>query len=249
MILSDYISIFIIAKPTEEAQARWIPPFKQIFSRSDITERVSRELGGANYSKMEANIDKAIEKLVCCGVALAILTPHAAPRYSITYNSPFCNPADLDLPPGMALIANHFADLGRGWLVESIESASSLDDDVIVLDSGLRADVQWAPLPLERPDAELDRVIESVERLAEQVRSDNGYALQPDGERDDVIVRLRDASSYLRDATAVSRVGVETYIVWPLQRLIARFGPAAIGAAAKLVLDIFSAWLKNKLGV
>ncbi len=244
MIGSDYIAIFVLNLSRQSAGKR---P-KYVFTTAEIEAEVKTALSWARYPTLPKDIHIAIGNLIDCGVAVEIVTPHAKPRYAIEYRRENFSADEWPFTGGLEEVARAHSDLGDEWLLESILGVTDADN-ATAFELEPSPDRSWSPLPLDRPDPELDRVVETFDQLAEQVRADNGYAAEHSGERDDVVTRLKAAGEYLRQATTITRSGVETYVVWPLRTLVVRFGPSAIGAATKLAWGLFSAWLKQKLGL
>ncbi len=109
------------------------------------------------------------------------------------------------------------------------------------------ADAEWEPLPVERPDRELDHLIEAAEQASEQVRSDNGFAANHPVEREEILHRIGAGLNYLRTAEVFTYTSIQIYVVWPALRLLSRFPTSTIiGAAATKVLSLLEAYFKKK---
>lgn len=104
----------------------------------------------------------------------------------------------------------------------------------------------WEPLPLDRQDPELANVIEKIDKLAEGVRADNGYAAHHAGEKKFVLDKLQCAAKALKEEAAISWTYLREFAVKPIAILIKRFGPAAIGIAAEAAKAAIKEWLKKK---
>lgn len=108
-------------------------------------------------------------------------------------------------------------------------------------------DEDWEPLEFERPDENAIKSADSIDELITTVSSDNGYAANEPAEREEVILRLEQASEWLRKAEHLTASALQAYVLWPLETLAARFSAlTAIGAATKFTVGIISAWLKSK---
>jgi hypothetical protein len=107
----------------------------------------------------------------------------------------------------------------------------------------------WEPLPIELGDPQLIEVRSALARIAELVEGDNGYAAEYPDERAEVLSGFVAASTLFREATQIGYSAFVVYVVWPLEKLLARF-PAGtvIGAAAGLLKDALASWVKAKTG-
>lgn len=134
--------------------------------------------------------------------------------------------------------------------ISFVERLSSEDYEILVGSIGSSQQsrtVEWEPLPVERPDAELGEAVEKLTDLKGLVQQDNGYAVAAGLERDDVVSRLSAAIEYLDHCSVVSYSAVQVFILWPLERLLARFSPkTAVGIAAELAWETLKGWLKHR---
>ena len=129
--------------------------------------------------------------------------------------------------------------------VEAMEDSAY--DAIIAAAASEDSDAEWEPLELERPDAEAGKAADSIDALIEVISSDNGYAANEPAEREEVILRLRQASDWIRNAEYLTASAFQAYVVWPLETLASRFSVGtAIGSAAKFAVGVVTAWLKSR---
>jgi len=119
------------------------------------------------------------------------------------------------------------------WLRSALESLNSTYDALDISTADFESDSdEWQPLPLERGSEELNEAIQSLDRLINEIRADNGYAVVEPGERDYVIETLSNASNHLKHATTVTLPYLRTYVFEPLAIVAKRFKDAAISLSA-----------------
>lgn len=140
----------------------------------------------------------------------------------------------------------------RSWLDEALKKVNvefmRLELKAADFEEDVKPDDVWEPLPIDRQSETVQEVIKALDNTAELVRQDNGYSSTVPQERAYVVDALNAVSKTLKEAQSTSLTYIRAYALDPLQMLIKRFGPAAIGAAAKLAKDVIYTWLKN-LGV
>jgi hypothetical protein len=140
----------------------------------------------------------------------------------------------------------------RSWLNEALKKVNvefmRLELKAADFEDDAKPDDIWEPLPIDRQSEVVQEVIKAIDDTAELVRQDNGYNSTVPQERTYVVEALNAVSKTFKEAQSTSLAYVRAYALDPLQRLIQRFGPSAIGAAAKLAKDTIYTWLK-KIGV
>jgi len=245
MDASDYLAVLIIARAVAQRRKASVAP---VFGLDGVRTSLADDHGIFLTDDGERAVQIAFENLCSLGLLAAIVTPHAKRRYRADDVNVFLfqesqGPFQGELRKAVDL----YRELGQEWLIESLQNA--LDGRYVEDVPFPPTEAPWSPLKLERPDPELDELSDKLGELAELVRSDNGYAHDESGERDDIVARLKAAASYVRTASLFTSSAVAVYVTWPLERLIARFGSAAIGAASKVALDLFTSWLKKRVGL
>jgi hypothetical protein len=134
----------------------------------------------------------------------------------------------------------------ESWLRSALRKVNETYDDLQITRSDFEnPDAEWQPIPLERDAPELQTAIAKLDKTIEQVRGDNGYSATVPEERALVLESLATASRILKEATSISAPFLKRYAFEPLQMLIRRFGPAAIGIAATGARDALVEFVKQ----
>ncbi len=138
-------------------------------------------------------------------------------------------------------------DTKRQWLLSALRSVKQRYEELGITteDFGDNAP-DWAPIPLERDDEGLQALIGEIDKVAEQVRGDNGYGTQHGEEKTYVLEKLRSVSKRLKEDTTISWLYLREFAIEPLLILGRRFGKAAIGIAAEAAKAVLKEWLKKK---
>lgn len=191
----------------------------------------------------DENILQALARLEKTYKYRIVETPHAAARFIFglestqTFVGGELRENDI---LGIMLLQE---ELGWAWLFESAKNAKN----GVTFAESLLQDQAWAPLPIDRPDPDLDDCVKQLEAVGELVREDNGYSASEPAERDEVLSRLEAGIRYLNQASLVTATAMQVYVVWPLTRLLSRFSAqTAVGTAAALAKEVFKAWLKER---
>jgi hypothetical protein len=143
----------------------------------------------------------------------------------------------------------------RQWLTEALEKISDYYQELGItsldFEKGSGADRlpehdEWAPIPLERDDPEMKRLIVALEEAFRGIRDDNGYSATFPQERDFVVESLQNVKSSLETATSTS-FGYLVRNAWqPLNIVLKRFGTAAVGIMAAGAKAALVEWLRKK---
>jgi hypothetical protein len=105
---------------------------------------------------------------------------------------------------------------------------------------------EWEPIPLDRSEPVLVEAIEKLDETIEQLRADNGYAIENPEQKAFVLDKLRTVQRRLKEDATISYWYLKEFALKPLQILVARFGKAAIGLAAGAAKEAFRQWLISK---
>jgi hypothetical protein len=221
-------------------------------TRRSLLDSCNKYLASEKISVPIDIFDDSLDELIATGLMEVVETPHAAPRLFINRGAiqNFSNMATASGGDGISDVYWHYGKLGRDWLIESFANSIGRQVNEIAPDSRPIENIQqWSPLKIERPDEKLDRTVQSLSELEASVRAENGYAATEPAERDEVLSRIQAGINYLNSASLVTATSVEVYLVWPFQKLLARFPvDTVIGAAATLSASVVREWLKG-LGV
>jgi hypothetical protein len=132
------------------------------------------------------------------------------------------------------------------WLTSALQKINETYSELGIQRSDFEnPDAEWEPIPLERPDANLDRVIRSIDDTIERVRTDNGYNATVPEERNLILDSLSAASTNLKTAASTSLPYLRTFVFRPLMVLIRRFKDAALGVLASSAKDTVIEFLKQ----
>jgi len=107
----------------------------------------------------------------------------------------------------------------------------------------------WEPLPLDRSDPLVTNTIERLDEAVQLVRSDNGYPTHAPEEREMVLADLSQTQNKFEKSERISVAFLKRYAVEPLNKLIRRFGGAAIGLAAMAARQAIQDYLKKRFGI
>jgi len=133
-----------------------------------------------------------------------------------------------------------------GWLRDALFSLNHTFEHLGITPEDFKdPETEWQPLPLERSDAHLAAVIQTLDETITLVRSDNGYGVAHPEERAYVLSGLSNTLATLKDATSTSVVFLRVNALEPLARLARRFGNAAIGIAADATKEAIVEFLKQ----
>jgi hypothetical protein len=98
-----------------------------------------------------------------------------------------------------------FDSTGNIWLRAALRSVNSSYDNLGIEPSNFeKPDLEWQPLPLDRTDPHLKKVIETLDQIIEEVRSNNGYSASVPEERAYVLDGLQKSADKLRSDTITS---------------------------------------------
>jgi hypothetical protein len=138
---------------------------------------------------------------------------------------------------------------GDDWLTSALERVNVAFEKLEITEADFadeNKDAEWEPLPLHREEPELQTAIEAIDDTINLVRGDNGYAASVPEERKYILTVLSEASRRLHQEAEISVAWAKMSLFEPLQRLVNRFGPAAIGVAATVAMEAIKEWLKKK---
>lgn len=132
------------------------------------------------------------------------------------------------------------------WLREALFNVNKAYKDLqITPDDFETLDDQWAPIPIERGDPDLESAIQAIDETLEKVLADNGYNVTFPEERNYIAEGLSSASKTLKQTTATSAPYLQKYVFEPLTLLIRRFKDAAIAVAASAAKEAIIEYLKK----
>lgn len=136
---------------------------------------------------------------------------------------------------------------GNSWLSAAlIEVNKALEEQNITEEDFSSPDLEWQPIPIDRPDQKLDSAIEAIDQAITEIKQDNGYSANVPGERDLVIDNLTSGISKLKNEDKVSFAYLRRMIIDPLTIVIHRFGTAALGLTATAARQALFDWLKDR---
>lgn len=192
-------------------------------------------------------VEQGIKILVDAGVVDAITDDFGPTVYAAKEDLG----AWMDSPGNEYVVFKKFAVIAtEEWLRRAIlsvnEQYGTLDIQASDFDE-VTNDQNWEPIPVDRSDPKLDAAIKAVDRAIESIESDNGYAATLPGEREYVLSGVKTVSRLLKQESQIFWMQLRTFAVDPLNRVIKRFGPAAVGLAARAAKDALFDWLKDHL--
>lgn len=133
------------------------------------------------------------------------------------------------------------------WLTSAIRNVNKKFDELGVTSQDFSSDHdEWAPIPLDRDDLELKKIVESLDNLQEDLRGDNGYAVSSPQEKAYVQVTLETLTRNLKEGATVSLLFIRRYAFDPLGILIQRFKDSAVGIAAQGIRVAITEWIKQR---
>lgn len=138
----------------------------------------------------------------------------------------------------------------ESWLVQAIRS---VNEQYHLLDikssdfSDVSRDQFWEPIPLDRSDPKLEEVARVIDQAIVSIEADNGYAVTFPGERDYALSALKTVSTLIRQESQIYWMQLKTFAIDPLNRVIKRFGEAAVGLVARAAKDALFDWLKDHI--
>jgi hypothetical protein len=134
----------------------------------------------------------------------------------------------------------------KSWIFNALVNLNAAYDRLNVRDEDFeKAELEWAPIPLDRADANLGNAIEAVDETIEQVEQNNGYAAEHPEERKFVLDNLRMLSDTLKNAATTSVAYVKNHGLNVLSKLQTRFGDALVGEVAKEAGKALWTWLRE----
>jgi hypothetical protein len=101
----------------------------------------------------------------------------------------------------------------------------------------------WAPIPIEQNNEDLQTAIAALDRTITEVEQSNGYASEHAEERNFVLDNLRMLSQKLKSAGTISVSYIRTHGLSVLKRVQDRFIDTAIGEGAKETTNAIAHWL------
>jgi len=121
------------------------------------------------------------------------------------------------------------------WLNGALEKVNSEFQRLGIIEEDFSSSQdRWTPLPLEREkDPELNAVINAVDKVIENIRSDNGYGVSAPEERNFVFKMLSEASQTLKAQASTTVMYVKAFIIEPLSITYQRYKGADSKAAWK----------------
>jgi hypothetical protein len=156
----------------------------------------------------------------------------------------------IDSAPYAPFVKFHAAGYSTAWIVEAIETVNfAYNQHGLTPDDfeGPDERAQWEPLPLDRSDPILISAQEALETAIGQIEADNGYAVHAPGERSYVLSSLKAVGKALKEEGQITAMYVKTFALEPLARVVARFGPGAVGVVAAAARAALTDWLKSML--
>jgi hypothetical protein len=90
----------------------------------------------------------------------------------------------------------------------------------------------WVPLELDRTDPDYKETVEEIEKAAEVIRGDNGFAATHPRERAGILASIEDGLTWFREKLP-TRAQMISKIVSPLRWIATTFASSVIGEAAK----------------
>jgi hypothetical protein len=150
---------------------------------------------------------------------------------------------DEGLPFSVYDIAGRTED----WLIPALYAVDNAYDNLDIRPEDFdRPDAQWTPIRIERDDPTVANAINSLKKVIEEIRADNGYAATYPQERDYVLEGLQGTLGKFESlsiSAAYVRMGIER-----LRILARRFGgtmkEGAIAAATAALVE----FAKSKFG-
>lgn len=119
-----------------------------------------------------------------------------------------------------------------------------LDDDSDEPEDADDEEADWMPLPIDRSTAEYEEAIDALEAVVETIESDNGYAANDPGERNQIVWSLKEGLQAIK-AHLPSWEQVQSMVIAPLKFIVEKFATSAMGEAAKAALPKILGWLSG----
>ena len=245
MNLESYIAAFLFMDVSKDMFSNRNDSSAQtIKSASDHLLEFIGETDSELTSKFVA---LSLDSLADLEVVEAIKTKHAAARYLFSadrYHRTLQNGSGSE---SIDTVLRYVEKLGMPWLHESIRGAF---DELQGTPRGTMedpADRDWEPLPIDLSNSADAELIAALEQAADSIESDNGYAANEPLERNDVVIRLRGGIQFLKTTPALTYSALQAYVLWPLERVTARFDAnTALGGAASFAWSVVVSWLKAR---
>jgi hypothetical protein len=187
--------------------------------------------------------DRAVQWLAARNLLTIKYDPFGPPIYfkSKDFDEQF---DELTVDESLPFASYHAAGRTDDWLVPALYGVDNAYENLgITAEDFEQPDREWAPLQVERGDPVVEKAIESLQRVIEEVRADNGYAANHPQERDYVLHGLQgtlDKFESLSISGAYIRIALER-----LQTLNYRFAgtvrAGAIGAASAALMEFAKA--------
>ena len=102
----------------------------------------------------------------------------------------------------------------------------------------------WEPLKIDRNSTQSQDVIQALEKIIEDIRSNNGYASTEPEERAHILSSLETGLTMIREYMP-SKQQIISFIIQPLRYLIQKFSDTAIGETAKTAIRVVINWLSQ----
>jgi hypothetical protein len=136
----------------------------------------------------------------------------------------------------------------KDWLRTAVRRVNETYHNLGIQDADFELDAteaEWEPIPLDRDDQRLKKVIDAVDSAVVAIEGDNGYPVVAPGEREYVVENLKRFQTILRESTQILWIQVKQYGLEPLTKVIKRFGEAATGVAAAAAKQALLDYLKR----
>jgi len=135
------------------------------------------------------------------------------------------------------------------WLREALEKLADEERRLHIQESDYDDPAaEWAPIPVDRDQPELQEVIAAVDDAAEKIGSDNGYTATRTEERNYVVDSLAAFRKRIKEATTISLPYIRQFAIDPLMRAGTYLGRNATGLAIEVAKARIRAWLM-KVGI
>ena len=104
---------------------------------------------------------------------------------------------------------------------------------------------EWQPLPLDRSEPALQQTIDALDRVVDELRADNEYAVAVPEERSYVLAGLASAQTELTQAPVTSLPFLKRYLFHPVGLLYRRFRSGTLSVALEALKGTIVDFLKE----